>query len=146
MPTSDLQGEALLFESFMRQYKSGEDVLAFVLDSGQRMASKARTMAPAGHRWSGSSIDKCTELASWFPILRGVPGTAPFNPGELDEWAATSPEAGHAATLAAAFVLQVFNSIVEWRCGPFNLGAAVRCWDHEQWAAFARWVASPCTP
>jgi len=92
-------------------------------------------------------------LAVCFPTLRmhDIPGLNPnwadpkgFNPNEFDEWlAANKGEIGHGLLAAGRFMLSIFNSHVEWKCGAFNMREAWGDWDEEHRAVWSMWATNP---
>ncbi len=71
--------------------------------------------------------DKMTSLAETFPCLRGAPGVSPWEPTELNRWAASpAPSTGERVT--ARFMLAVWDSSVDWEAGRFDLMEALNVW------------------
>jgi hypothetical protein len=64
-----------------------------------------------------------------------------WNPLELERWAC-SGAATSGSKAAAQFVLGVWNRH-EYRCGKFDLHAAMGIWDDEHRAAFLAWAKKP---
>lgn len=60
--------------------------------------------------------------------------------------ASRGPFPGDGAVEAARFVLNVWSSRHEWRCGRFDIFRAVRVWDHQQLNAFQQWADFPFRP
>jgi hypothetical protein len=82
-------------------------------------------------------------LARTFPALRKAPGAGgPWDPTALAQWA-TAPTTPFAHRLAAAFVLEVWDSGRKWDTGPFLLYEAAKLWDQEHLAALAAWLKNP---
>jgi hypothetical protein len=90
-------------------------------------------------------MKEMTNLAKSFPTLRGADGLDPWDPEKLEEWTC-GPVPGSGAFYAAQFVLEVWNKLVSWKCGPFRAVKAVNSWDHEHLAAFQAWVNNPWWP
>jgi len=87
--------------------------------------------------------DYMLALANSFPTLRGV--IDHWDPDMLDTWACgTEPGAG--ALNAARFVLSVWNTRTEWKCGAFNVVIAWGIWDDEHREAFLSWTRKPRWP
>ena len=63
---------------------------------------------------------------------------------KFDEYVATT--GGSGATCAAAFLLEIWNGSVDWKCGKFSLSRAIGCWDEHQLAAFQAWAKEPWLP
>lgn len=100
-----------------------------------------------------------------FPVLGGRRDLAPA-PGvdtlartvdlvTLDRWAAhdgdvftnlRGPYPGDAAREAVRFVLNLWSSRHPWKCGRFDLFAALRHWDEDQIGAFRAFVNAPFLP
>ena len=100
---------------------------------------------------------KLSDLAETFPTLRNREGVRPFNAQQLANTAA-GPHFSNAGRQAAAFVLSVYNSSVDWHrpyrdklypennrkaLAPFNPGLALAVWDLEHRRAFQAWAADP---
>lgn len=84
--------------------------------------------------------ERASALAESFPTLRdGAHGVRPWSPSRLSKWAA-SPDRSMGQAHAARFVLEVWDADIEWSCGPFRLGAALRSWDDGHREAFQRWA------
>lgn len=88
---------------------------------------------------------RMTRLARSFPTLRCAPGVEPWSPDELDAWAC-GPEPGSGAQHAARLVLAIWNDTTPWRCGRFDLIAAVSTWDAEHIEAMRAWAATRWLP
>jgi hypothetical protein len=92
-------------------------------------------------------------LAWSFPVLSphlrelaiGTDGTG-WSARRFDSHLARATLSGSGSWAAAAFVLNVWNDSLEWKCGPFNLGNAMRRWDNGHRAAFAAWAMNPVLP
>ena len=90
---------------------------------------------------------RMTLLAETFPTLRGAPGVDPWEPHELNRWAAGPRSPGE--RLAARFVLNLWsggNDVEDWECGPFEVFEALARWDDEHRRAFATWALNPWWP
>ncbi len=63
-----------------------------------------------------------------FPSLDDAQGVMPWNPNQLDIWAA---EFGRdlQAIHAARYILERWNSGFAWECGKFDPKSALDCWD-----------------
>lgn len=112
--------------------------------------------------WGADRNVSMVRLCQSFPTLRGAPGTDPWDPMALLRWilggAATSGN-----THAVKFVLQVWNSRVDWQqiarapadseheglgikdavLSPFNVVDALAVWDDEHTQAFLKWAHTP---
>lgn len=90
-----------------------------------------------------TNLDHWAALARTFHTLEHAPGVAegtPAHPHALDEWAC-GIESGDGVREAAQFALHLWaGSPGAWKCGNFNLRAAMQAWDGEQKEAFALWV------
>ena len=75
-----------------------------------------------------------------FPALVDAPGVAPWNPNQLDIWAAES-EADANAVHAARFLLNLWMPAREWQCGRFDMNEAIQKWDRVHRRAFLDWAA-----
>jgi hypothetical protein len=94
-------------------------------------------------------------LCTSFPVLRGVPGTIPWDQHKFARWA-SGPATTSAIDQAAAFVLSVWNGGTPedggwWNepphvVGRFDVVRALALWDHEQQAAFLAWCNDPFWP
>jgi hypothetical protein len=87
---------------------------------------------------------KMTELAQRFPCLVNAPGTEPYQPEELDRWAAGPASSGERIT--ARFVLSVWSPDTDWACGRFDLMEALRIWGPTHRDPFLKWAADPWWP
>jgi hypothetical protein len=85
--------------------------------------------------------EKMTALAETFPCMRGVPGVDPWEPEELNRWAAGPASSGEKQVVR--FLLSVWNRYEEWECGRFDAMEALLVWDAENRKAFATWAADP---
>lgn len=88
--------------------------------------------------------DRMTELTRSFPCLRRAWGVEPFEPEELNRWAASGASQGERVT--ASFILAVWDSSTDWECGRFDLMEALNVWPDEHRIAFLRWAANPWWP
>ena len=75
-----------------------------------------------------------------FPALVDAPGVAPWNPNQLDIWAAESA-ANANAVHAARFLLNLWMPAREWQCGRFDMNEAIQSWDRVHRRAFLDWAA-----
>lgn len=87
---------------------------------------------------------KMTELAQSFPCLRRAWGVSPFEPEELNRWAASG--VSHGERVTASFILAVWDSATDWEAGRFDLMEALRIWDESHHKAFLKWAAEPWWP
>ena len=93
--------------------------------------------------------NRIVELAWSFPVLRpcmkrleiGEDWGRPWDPKAFD--ACVAEGGGSGAICAAAFVLNIWNSGHDWKCGAFNLGRAIGTWDQWQREAFQEWATEP---
>jgi len=67
-------------------------------------------------------------LALRFPSLCNAEGIMPWNPLRLDSWA-LSIGRDRQALHAARFILDRWNSQLDWECGRFDMHSAINCWD-----------------
>jgi hypothetical protein len=99
-----------------------------------------------------------TRLASLFPTLRDAAGVKPWNVEAFVTWAC-GPAPGGGAIEAARFVLQVWNSDVDWTefarevgiegggaLTPFNVVRAMARWDRDHAEAMLAWLRAPFYP
>jgi len=96
----------------------------FVHDKGRYRAQSTRRKA---------SMTKQSELgfmgkAIQFPSLSDANGIMPWDPNQLDIWAA---ELGRdrQAVHAARFMLELWHLHFAWECGTFDPKDALECWD-----------------
>lgn len=76
-----------------------------------------------------------------FSSLDNARGIWPWNPIQLDDWAAEfgrDPQAVH----AVRFVLERWNSGFVWECGRFEPKSALECWDNLHRQVFLDWVTT----
>lgn len=93
------------------------------------------------------TFDRWTRTVMTFPVLRSYATESKLSDGHVDEFDSAAAKGGEAARQAAAFVLNLWNSRVEWECGKFDLFLSMRrLWDHEQRNAFQQWAADPWFP
>ena len=76
-----------------------------------------------------------------FPALNNAPGVAPWNPNQLDIWAAESAADANAVH-SARFLLNLWMPTREWQCGRFDVSEAIQSWDRTHRRAFLDWAAS----
>ncbi len=120
-----------------------------------RSTAAARTNTP----WGGGGRDGMTRLAQMFPTLREADGVAPWEPEALMRWAVSSGALTSGSAHAVAFLLNVWNSRVDWRevaaevgltdtgeLFAFNCAEAIACWDEAHAAAFLAWCRDPFHP
>lgn len=88
--------------------------------------------------------ERMTELAESFPCLRGARGVRPFDPGELNRWAAGP--ASHGERVTASFILAVWDSSTEWEAGRFDLMEALNVWSPSHRVPFLEWASDPWWP
>ena len=91
---------------------------------------------------------RLTEIDEWaleFPVLRSAVGVRPWVPEYLDNWA-SGPGPSEDARHAARFVLWLWNDQRQWKSGPFDVMAAMQCWEKEDREAFLRWAKDPWWP
>ncbi|MDZ4852656.1 MAG: hypothetical protein SGI77_25485 [Pirellulaceae bacterium] len=81
-------------------------------------------------------------LAQSFPSLWNAPGIRPWDALTLDAWA-SSGTASHGELCTARFILAVWDSDGEWRCGKFDVMNALRVWDDIHRQAFINWATDP---
>ena len=74
-----------------------------------------------------------------FPSLDDANGVMPWDPNQLDIWAA---ELGRdrQAIHAARYILERWNSGFAWECGRFDPKSALECWDRRHRIAFMELV------
>jgi hypothetical protein len=84
---------------------------------------------------------RMTQLALTFPCLRGAPGVDPFEPGELDRWAAGG--ASHGERVTARFLLAVWDASGEWAAGRFDVMEALRVRPPSHSRPFLAWAEEP---
>ena len=75
-----------------------------------------------------------------FPALAEAPGIAPWNPNQLDIWAAESADDSNAVH-SARFLLNLWMPAREWQCGRFDMNEAIQTWDRSHRRAFLDWAA-----
>lgn len=85
--------------------------------------------------------ERMTLLAYTFPSMRGAPGTHPWEPAELNRWAAGSASRGEQQT--ARFLLAVWDDGTDWEAGRFDVMEALRVWDLKHRTAFLAWASDP---
>ena len=76
-----------------------------------------------------------------FPSLNDARGVMPWDPNQLDIWAA---ELGRdqQAIHAARYILEKWNPSFDWECGKFDPKVALECWDRTHRIAFLESVTS----
>jgi hypothetical protein len=88
--------------------------------------------------------DRMTELAKSFPCLCGARGVDPFEPEELNRWAAGA--ASHGERVTASFILAVWDQTTDWEAGRFDVMEALRVWSPSHQKPFLEWAAEPWWP
>jgi hypothetical protein len=114
--------------------------------------------------WSDDSRVAMSRLCNRFPTLVGVPGTDPWDAGELLRWLFTSGAPTSGSVHAAKFVLQVWNASQDWEAfvrlplekgglgiegatlSPFNVVSALGVWDEAHAAGLRAWLELPFWP
>jgi hypothetical protein len=86
-----------------------------------------------------------TAFVRTFPCVRNAPGISTWDANLLDAWAAETP-LSNGELLTARFLLAVWDPSQSWRCGAFDVMAALRVWDREHRAAFLAWATDPWWP
>lgn len=96
-----------------------------------------------------------TALCESFHVLKGKPGTSPWNQFKFAEWASLGHNSS-AVRQAAAFVLNVWNGPTynekPWWCsktyrvGRFDVTLAFGLWDERNKEAFIQWCNDPFWP
>jgi hypothetical protein len=74
-----------------------------------------------------------------FPALLNAPGVSPWNPNQLDIWAAEAASDNNAVH-AARFLLNLWMPSREWQCGRFDMNEAIQNWDRTHRRAFLEWA------
>ena len=85
-------------------------------------------------------------LAGQFPSLKQAPGLSPWDPKELDAWAATPATPDTQARWAARFLLNLWNPTEGWQAGWFDVYQAFADWDEAHRRAFLSWAHAPFHP
>jgi hypothetical protein len=100
--------------------------------------------------WPDDRTQAITKLALMFPLLRGAPGTDPWDAKALMRWCATFYPEGERpkAAWAVRFVLAVANPDFEWRSYSarnfnFDLMEAWASWDAMHRLAALAWLHNP---
>ena len=119
-----------------------------MLDKGcYRALCRGRGIAPEiQHQHGGSSNMKQNDnaflgLGVKFPTLIDAPGVAPWNPNQLDIWAAEA-NADVNAVHSARFLLILWMPTQEWQCGRFDVNDALHSWDRAHRRVFLEWAAN----
>jgi hypothetical protein len=68
----------------------------------------------------------------------------PFEPEELNRWAAGP--ASHGERVTACFILAVWDPTIEWEAGRFDVMEALRVWSPSHRQPFLEWAADPWWP
>ncbi len=84
-----------------------------------------------------------SEMCKLFPDLRNAPGVDPWEPGELDTWAATDPMGANSKS-NVRFILGIWSGSGAdyWKVGKFEL-ADVTGFDQHGLKAFQEWAEDP---
>ena len=80
-----------------------------------------------------------TRLAGRFPALEEAQGIWPWNPNQLDIWAAEIT-GDQEAVMAARFLLSIWNRNTGWQCGRFDALEAREIWTRSHLLAFLEWM------
>lgn len=109
--------------------------------------------------WGEGGADAMPRLCKLFPSLRNAPGCDPWDSLKMLDYACSG--ASHGATLAARFVLSVWNSNTDWDAEAhregiltdedghlrrFDLFEALGTWDYKHHEAFLMWARDPFWP
>lgn len=84
------------------------------------------------------------KLAESFQCLRKAWRVSPFEPEELNRWAASGVSLGE--RLTASFILAVWDSSTAWEAGRFELMDALNVWPLDHRVPFIRWASDPWWP
>ena len=84
-------------------------------------------------------------FARTFPCLAKAAGVTPWDANTLDQWATDTP-LSHGELVAARFLLALWDSATDWRCGRFDVMEALRVWDDRHRAAFLACAGDPWWP
>ena len=88
--------------------------------------------------------ERMTELARSFPCLRNAWGVSPFQPEELNRWAASG--LSHGERVTAQFILAVWDPSTDWEAGRFDLMEALHVWPETHRVPFLLWARDPWWP
>jgi hypothetical protein len=84
-------------------------------------------------------------MAMAFPGLRDAAGINPWNPNQLDIWAAEeADEPG--AIVAAQYLLSLWNPGCQWQCGAFDPHYAIKVWGGSHRRGFLELASRDATP
>jgi hypothetical protein len=87
--------------------------------------------------------DRISNLATQFACLKSTPAPVyPWDPSQLDHWACVTRLPSD-QLVTVRFVLSVWSPFASWRCGAFELHAALRAWNHWDREVFVLWVHNP---
>lgn len=85
--------------------------------------------------------ERMSELAEGFPCLRRAWGVRPFEPEELNRWAASG--VSHGERVTASFILAVWDPSTDWEAGRFDVMEALRVWPDSHREPFLKWASDP---
>jgi hypothetical protein len=88
--------------------------------------------------------EKMTVFAETFPSVRNAFGIHPFDADEFNRWA--QGPVSHGERVTARFLLAVWDPVIEWEAGKFDLMEALRIWDPPHREAFLAWASDPWWP
>src|SRR5262249_44533918 len=71
-------------------------------------------------------------------------GIHPFDADEFNRWA--QGPVSHGERVTARFLLAVWDPVIEWEAGKFDLMEALRIWDPPHREAFLAWASDPWWP
>ena len=111
----------------MRYTEAGELALNF-----KNLMEDIRIMKQSDYAFLGLGVK--------FPALIDAPGVSPWNPNQLDIWAAESADDSNAVQ-SARFLLNLWMPSREWQCGRFDMNEAIQTWDRSHRRAFLDWAA-----
>ena len=153
--TRDLAARMLQLAEELREFRSGRLAKSYSAEREQELLDEIRHVEHQlkaiqhRHRKIRKKPIKfqMSELALSLPsIHENTPGVNPWDHHRVDEWAATSGSVTPEALLAVQFVLAVWNTKHDWKCGTFNLFDAMRSWDAMHKEVMLRWIESPFFP
>jgi hypothetical protein len=114
----------------------GERLHAMIAES--RADAKAGKGIPAEEM-----LDELESLVMRIKWCPRHPAVVPRASGHVGRWACTP---GHGTFCVARFILSVYNSTDECKCGTFDLMEALACWETHHRAAFLEWARNPWWP
>lgn len=85
---------------------------------------------------------KMTTFALTFPSVAKASGVNLWDANTFDRWAAETP-ISHGELVTARFLLAVWDSNHQWRCGRFDAMEALQVWDPRHRDAFLAWAEDP---